>query len=105
MTYPKKFGIKSRHFTKKMPGWLGFGKNGNGESGIPYWFSHNENEKSILASVEPSGLQFLAKMEVDDWTEWKSKFKLEATKALGFKVGEIEEGEVEDDIEWINNEK
>ncbi len=84
---------------EKMPGWIGFGKNGKGEDGIPYWFSFDENEKSILASVEPSGLQFFANMESNEWIEWKTEIKRVATAILKFKVGEIEEGE---EIEWTN---
>ena len=38
----------------QMAGWLGFGKDGLGEEGIPYWFSYDEDEKSIFASVKPS---------------------------------------------------
>ena len=81
---------------EKMTGWIGFGKNG-----IPYWFSYNKAEKFILASVEPSGLKFLANMELNEWTEWKTEFKKIATEVLGFKVGEIENGEVGHEIEWI----
>ena len=44
---------------QQLEGWLVFGEGGSmGEVNIPYWFSFNENEKHILASVEPSGLQF-----------------------------------------------
>ena len=81
---------------EKMEGWNGFGENGT-----PYWFSYNENEKSIFATVEPSGLHFEATMELQEWTEWKSKIKIIATNTLGFKVGEIEEGEVGHEIEWL----
>lgn len=86
---------------EQMEGWLGFGKDGNGENGIPYWFSYKENEQSIFASVEPSGLHFYANMNLDEWIQWKAAFKDRATKILGFKVGEIEEGEVGHEIEWI----
>ena len=90
---------------EKMDGWLGFGKDGQGESGIPYWFSYNENEKSILASVEPSGLHFDALMDSNEWDEWKKEIKKISTEILGFKVGEIEEGEVNHEIEWIRKPK
>jgi len=81
---------------EQLEGWLGFGKGGNfGENGIPYWFSFNENEKHVLASVEPSGLQFAGMMENDEWKDWVAKIKSIATKELGFKVGEIELGEVD----------
>ncbi|WP_299902120.1 hypothetical protein [uncultured Aquimarina sp.] len=101
---PKEIWDKVPLIYEKMNGWIGFGKDGNGENGIPYWFSYNENEKSILASVEPSGLQFSANMELDEWTEWKTEFKKIATEILGFKVGELEEGEVGDEIEMTKIE-
>ena len=85
-----------------MPGWIGFGKDGNGENGIPYWFSFNVDKKSIFASVEPSGLHFSANMGLDEWIEWKTEIKRIATSVLEFKVGEIEEGEVGYEIEWLN---
>ncbi|WP_298506556.1 hypothetical protein [uncultured Maribacter sp.] len=81
---------------KKMKGWIGFGENR-----IPYWFSFNENEKSIYASIEPSGLHFIGKMELNEWIEWKTEIKKIATEILEFKVGEIEEGEVGHEIEWL----
>ncbi len=86
---------------QKMTGWLGFGKEGKGENGIPYWFSYDTNEKSILASMEPNGIHFVAKMELNEWVKWKTEIKRIATETLGFKVGEIEEGEVGHEIEWI----
>ncbi|WP_106794746.1 hypothetical protein [Aquimarina sp. Aq78] len=86
---------------ERMNGWIGFGKEGKGENGIPYWFSYNEEDKSISASIEPNGLQFFANMELNEWTQWKNEFKKTATEILGFKVGEIEEGEVGHEIEWI----
>lgn len=84
-----------------MAGWLGFGKDGLGEEGMPYWFSYNQNEKSISASVEPSGLHFEANMDLAEWQIWKLDFKRVASEILGFKVGEIEEGEVGYEIEWL----
>jgi len=86
---------------KKMTGWIGFRKDGKGENGIPYWFSYNEEEKHILASVEPGGLLISGKMESKEWDDWKTEFKQIATQTLGFKVGEIEEGEVDYEIEWL----
>ena len=41
-------------------------------------------------------------MKLNEWTEWKTEFKKIATEVLGFKVGEIENGEVGHEIEWIN---
>lgn len=88
---PAKELDKLNSIYQKMDGWLGYG-----ESGIPYWFSFNENEPSIFASLEPSGLLFCANMNLAEWNTWKLAFKKRATEVFGFKVGEIEEGEVED---------
>ncbi|WP_299437966.1 hypothetical protein [uncultured Aquimarina sp.] len=98
---PKEVWEKIEIVYAQMPGWLGFGKDGEGEEGIPYWFSFKEEEKYIVASIEPSGLQFEGYMDEEDWLSWKILFKKVATEVLGFKVGEIEEGEVGGDIEWI----
>jgi hypothetical protein len=73
-----------------MDGWIGF------KDGFPYWFSDEMDEKHITASVEPSGLQFIGLMEEEEWENWKLKIKLKASEKLGFKVGEIELGEVDE---------
>jgi hypothetical protein len=99
---PKAIWDKMESIYEKMPGWIGYGKDGFGEDGIPYWFSFNDEEKSIYASVEPSGLQICAYMQEDEWNDWKALIKKIATETLGFKVGEIEEGEVGHEIEWTN---
>lgn len=101
---PKEIWDRITQVYEKMPGWLGPGneKEGKGEDGIPYWFSFNEEEKSISASVEPSGLNFTAvNINEKEWDSWISHFKTTATHILGFKVGELETGEVGDQIEWI----
>ncbi len=87
---------------KEMEGWLGYGNGQVGEEGIPYWFSFNEEEKCINASVEPSSLQFsVFNMDEQEWENWLKEIKNIATRILGFKVGEIENGEVGYDIEWM----
>ncbi|MGH1388141.1 hypothetical protein [Kordia sp.] len=95
---PKEIWDKVPLIYQKMNGWIGFGKDG-----IPHWFSYDTNEKSIIASVEPSGLHFEANMELNEWIEWKVEIKRIATEILEFKVGEIEEGEVGHEIEWIKS--
>lgn len=81
---------------EKSEGWIGYGTNDNeGENGIPYWFGFNEKAKHICASVEPGGLQFTAYMEDDEWERWLSEIKQLATSILGYKIGEIEKGEVD----------
>lgn len=98
---PKEILAKLERVYSKMPGWLGFGTKDNGYDGIPHWFSFKEDEKYVLASIEPGGLQFEANMDKDEWLSWKTDFKKIATEVLGFNVGEIEEGEVGDEIEWL----
>ncbi|MBC8111559.1 MAG: hypothetical protein H7Y04_10905 [Verrucomicrobia bacterium] len=84
---PEEIDIKTRKLYEKMPGWMGFDKNG-----IPYWFGFDGDEVSISPSVEPSGLLFFATMEKNQWCNWLTNFKELATKELGFPVGEPEEG-------------
>lgn len=69
-----------------VPGWIGY------IDGIPYWFGQKEDDVYIQASVEPSGLSFFARMSQSDWDSWIARFKSEATKVLGFEVGEPEDG-------------
>lgn len=69
-----------------MPGWIGY------KNGIPYWFGQEDDAVFIMASVEPSGLSFYAQMSNSEWSSWIERFKLEATKVVGFDVGEPEEG-------------
>lgn len=70
-----------------MPGWQGFDKRG-----FPYWFGTEKDEKWISTSIEPSGLQILGRMEVQEWNEWTERFKEIASQTLGFAVGEPEDG-------------
>lgn len=74
---------------QQLDGWLGWQK------GLPYWFSYNEDEKHITASVEPSGLQFIGLMDDEEWLKWVVNIKRIASNILGYKVGEVELGEVD----------
>ncbi|WP_339240555.1 hypothetical protein MKX40_07620 [Paenibacillus sp. FSL R5-0517] len=85
---PDEVWAKIAKVYERMPGWMGY------NSGIPYWFGTEEDEVFIEASVEPSGLSFYAQMNSEDWTSWIESFKLEASKVLGFDVGEPEDGYV-----------
>jgi len=80
---------------KEMDGWIGFAKEEH-IKGLPFWFSFNKKEKHICASVEPGGLHFSGLMEDEEWDNWRKKIKRIATEKLGFKVGEIELGEVDE---------
>lgn len=77
---------KVKNLYESMPGWIGF------KNDIPYWFGEEDDDVFITASVEPSGLSFYAQMSDEDWRSWIGRFKLEATKALGFDVVEPEDG-------------
>lgn len=78
----------------KTKGWI---------EGTNFWFNRDFNKKYISASVEPSGLLFGANMDYDELQEWKTNIKNIATKILGYKVGELELGEV-GDTEWLDPE-
>ena len=69
-----------------MPGWAGYILDG-----CPVWKSIKEEEKSISASVEPSGLLIEGNMSDTEFEEWLSKFTASASHALGFKVKDAEE--------------
>ncbi|WP_315816950.1 hypothetical protein [Paraflavitalea speifideaquila] len=56
---------------EQLKGWLGFNTDDKSvKNGSPYWFSFNENEKHITASLEPSGLQFVGLMDDEQWAIW-----------------------------------
>ena len=69
---------------EEMPYWNGF------VDGCPQWYGF-EN-KLIEASVEPSGLQFYAKLPQEEWEAWFVLFQQRATALLGYPVGEPEDG-------------
>ncbi len=79
----------------RMDGW-----NGKESKAAYYWYDEDMSKKHISASAEPSGLHFFAHMEQEEWERWLADFKSIATEILGFKVGEIENGEVDYDVEW-----
>lgn len=83
---PEEEWNKITHLYESMPGWLGY------KNGVPYWFGQEDDDLFITASIEPSGLSFYAQLNHSDWNSWIQRFKVEATKALGFDVGEPEDG-------------
>ena len=87
---PKEVWDKVILIYEKTEGWLGCDENGT-----PFWFSFDETEKHINASVEPSGLFFSGLMTDEDWADWALSIKEIATTILGYKVGELETGEVD----------
>ena len=79
---------------KSLEGWKGYSETEDNK-GIPYWFSFDEQEKHVWASIEPSGLLFEGLMLDEEWERWKLEIKRIATQELRDKVGEIELGEVD----------
>ena len=69
-----------------MPGWLGYGAEGRGEEGIPYWFGVEEDDVFLWASSEPPGLLIEGQMDQAEWERWIHEFKTLASQALGFEV-------------------
>ena len=45
-----------------------------------------------MASVEPGGIQIYGTMSVDIWNEWFKELKRKLTEALGYPIGEPEDG-------------
>lgn len=65
---------------------------------MPYW---TEAEKGpcwkaenihLTASVEPGGLQIYGEMPEEIWESWYSELKEKLTTALGYEIGEPEDG-------------
>ena len=79
---PREVWQKISEVYKTMPYWV---KNNN----APLWVGENIH---LCASVEPSGLQISGKMPDDIWEEWYSDLKKKLTVALGYEIGEPEEG-------------
>ncbi len=68
----------------EMPFWKGY------IDGCPQWYG--EDGKMIEGSVEPSGLQLYAEMPEKEWREWLHTLKEKLTNALGYCIGEPEDG-------------
>ena len=65
---------------------------------MPYWAGDDKGSKwigenvDLWASVEPSGIQIAGTMPEEIWKEWYNRLKNELTKALGYEIGEPEDG-------------
>lgn len=71
-----------------MPGWIGYP-----DGGCPYWFGTDTDAKHLVASVEPSGLQFSGEMQEFEFIEWINTFIEKATQVLSFQVMDTEDAE------------
>ena len=74
-----------------MEGWI---------EGTQCWFSTSEDVKHVCATCEPAGFAISGLMEDEEWINWISRFKEVATDMLGYKIGEIETGEVGHGFDW-----
>ena len=68
----------------EMPFWQGY------VNGCPKWYG--EEGRFIEGSIEPSGLQFYAEMPEEEWNAWLNTLKDKLTGALGYAIGEPEDG-------------
>lgn len=65
---------------------------------MPYWMGNDTEVKwvgedvDLWASVEPSGIQIAGSMPDEIWKEWFCILKRKLTEALGYEVGEPEDG-------------
>ena len=67
-------------------GWVGYST-----EGIPFWFSMDENQKYLSASLEPSGLVFYGSFESEkEWDKWINDFQKTASMALDYSVQDAE---------------
>ena len=83
---PEEKWFKLAKVYESMPGWSGYILDG-----CPVWYSVNDNEKSISASVEPSGLLIEGNMSESEFNVWLINFKASASEVLGFTVEDAEE--------------
>lgn len=67
-------------------------------SKMPYWAGDEEGPRwigtdiDLWASVEPSGIQIAGTMPDDIWENWYAELKEKLTAALGYEIGEPEDG-------------
>lgn len=81
-TSPEEVWDKIGRIYESMPYWAG---NDNGTQ----WIGKDIN---LWASVEPSGIQLAGTMPDDIWDDWYSSLKRKLTDALGYEIGEPEDG-------------
>lgn len=66
---------------------------------MPYWKGCDNGplweegeDISLTASVEPGGIQIYGKMPDEIWEKWHKELKEKLTIALGYPIGEPEDG-------------
>ena len=69
-------------------------------SSMPYWDINSEYPRwrceskgiDLYGSAEPGGFQIAGDMPGDIWEEWYGTLKLRLTEALGYEIGEPQDG-------------
>ena len=65
---------------------------------MPYWAGDEQQARwlakdiDVWASAEPGGLQFSGTMPDNIWKAWYDELKKKLTAALGYAIGEPEDG-------------
>ena len=87
--------ILNIHYTAPQDIWDKIGKV---YESMPYWSSYDcgphwkGDDIDLVASVEPGGLQIYGTMPDDIWTEWCSDLIKRLSEAVGYEVGNPEDG-------------
>lgn len=81
---PDEIWDKIQAVYQSMPYWVGAA-----EKHVPQW---KGTDIDLWASVEPSGIQIQGSMPEDIWNEWFCSLKEKLTQALGYEIGEPEDG-------------
>lgn len=83
------------HYSAPEEVWIAIGEV---YKSMPYWAGDDKEVKwtgteiDLWASVEPSGIQIAGMMPESIWYEWYDSLKNKLTQALGYQIGEPEEG-------------
>lgn len=81
-TAPDEIWDKIGEVYQSMPYWAGYDPG-------PHWAGPDID---IWASVEPGGIQIAGSMPDEIWENWYMLLKRELTDALGYEIGEPEDG-------------
>ena len=68
---------------RSMNGWLGAGD-------LPRWYGTEDDEQYIWASLEPSGIQFVGKVDAALWTSWLTVLCARLSVGLGRAIHDAE---------------
>ncbi len=80
---PQEIWDKIGRVYESMPYWIGYDQG-------PRWKSGDDID--LVASVEPGGLQIYGTMPDDIWADWYRELTKELSDALGYPVGDAEDG-------------